>query len=76
MDVRALQRHARLDARGEEIMRAARERGMLSARGQHRVLGVARTIADLNGSARIRARDLGGALAMNPEAAHRESRTP
>ena len=68
MDVRALQRHARLDARGEEIMRGARERGMLSARGHHRVLRVARTIADLNGSARVRASDLGGALAMNPEA--------
>ena len=41
---------------------------MLSARGQHRVLRVARTIADLNGSERVRARDVGGALALRPEA--------
>ncbi len=74
MDVRALLRHARLDSRGEAIMRGALERGMLSARGQHRALRVARTIADLNNSARVRARDLGSALAMNPEAALRESR--
>jgi magnesium chelatase family protein len=46
----------------------ARESGLLSARGQHRVLRVARTIADLNGSERVRARDVGGALALRPEA--------
>jgi magnesium chelatase family protein len=40
---------------------------MLSARGQHRVLRVARTIADLEGSRRVRAADLGAALAMRPE---------
>jgi magnesium chelatase family protein len=74
MDVRLLYRHARLDARGEELMRGARDRGILSARGQHRVLRVARTIADLNGSARVRARHVGSALAMNAEAGLRESR--
>jgi magnesium chelatase family protein len=42
-------------------------RGLLSARGQHRVLRVARTIADLNASERVRARDLGAALALRPE---------
>jgi magnesium chelatase family protein len=67
MDVRALQRHVRLDARGEEMLRAANRRGLLSARGEHRVLRVARTIADLDGSERVRARDLGAALALRPE---------
>ena len=42
-------------------------RGLLSARGEHRVLRVARTIADLDASERVRARDLGAALALRPE---------
>ena len=74
MDLRSLERHARLDDRGEELLRGARERGLLSARGQNRALRVARTIADLNGSDRVRAQDLGGALAMNPEASLRDTR--
>jgi magnesium chelatase family protein len=68
MDVRLLQRHARLGDKGCEMMRNATERGLLSARGEHRVLRVARTIADLNGSGRVRARDLGAALALRPDA--------
>jgi magnesium chelatase family protein len=68
MDVRMLQRYVRLDGRSEAILRRARERGLLSARGQHRVLRVARTIADLNASERVRPGDVGGALALRPEA--------
>jgi magnesium chelatase family protein len=68
MDVRMLHKHVRLDARSEAMVRTARESGLLSARGQHRVLRVARTIADLNGSERVRARDVGGALTLRPEA--------
>ncbi len=49
MDARMLERHVRLEARGQELLRAARRRGLLSARGEHRVLRVARTIADLDG---------------------------
>jgi predicted ATPase with chaperone activity len=41
---------------------------MLSARGESRVLRVARTIADLNRSDRVRARDIGAALALRPDA--------
>jgi len=69
MGVRQLQRHVRLDGRGSEMMRAAVEGGLLSTRGEHRVLRVARTIADLDGSERVRARDLGAALALRPDAA-------
>jgi magnesium chelatase family protein len=69
MDARMLGRHVRLDAQGQEMLRAARERGLLSARGEHRVLRVARTIADLDGRERVAARDLGAALAMRPEPA-------
>src|SRR5260370_100357 len=68
MDTRLLGRHARLEERGRGMMRRAREQGMLSARGEHRVLRVARTIADLHGSRRVRATDLGTALALRPEA--------
>ena len=68
MDVRLLQRHARLGARGSELMCRARDSGLLSARGEHRVLRVARTIADLNGSERVRARDVGAALALRTDA--------
>jgi magnesium chelatase family protein len=66
VDARSLRKHARLDDRGEQILRAAQERGLLSARGEDRVLRVARTIADLDASARVRARDLGAALALRP----------
>ncbi|MGA2322088.1 MAG: YifB family Mg chelatase-like AAA ATPase [Solirubrobacteraceae bacterium] len=68
MDIRLLQRHAGLSQEGEEMLRAASQRGLLSARGQHRVLRLARTIADLNGSPRVRSRDLGTALALRPDA--------
>jgi magnesium chelatase family protein len=74
MDVRMLQRHARLDPQAEELLRKDQERGLLSARGQHRVLRVARTIADLNGSERVRARDVGSALAMRSDTERAGSR--
>jgi magnesium chelatase family protein len=68
MDAATLGRRVSLDERGEAMLRAAGERGMLSARGRHRVLRVARTIADLNGSERVRARDVGSALALRGDA--------
>jgi magnesium chelatase family protein len=67
MDGRMLRRYARLDERGQELLRKAREAGMLSARGETRVLRVARTIADLDASERVRAQDLGAALALRAE---------
>jgi magnesium chelatase family protein len=69
MDAPMLRSHVRLDERGETIMRRAQDQGLLSARGQHRALRVARTIADLGGSDRVRAADVGAALALRPEAA-------
>jgi magnesium chelatase family protein len=64
MGPRALARHLRLDDRATELLGLARERRVLSARGETRVLRVARTIADLDASARVRAVDLGAALAL------------
>ncbi len=67
MDARMLARHVRLDAHGQEMLGAARRRGLLSARGEHRVLRVARTIADLDASERVRTCHLGAALALRPD---------
>ncbi|MEA2140290.1 MAG: magnesium chelatase family protein [Solirubrobacteraceae bacterium] len=68
MDASVLRRRVTLDERAEAMLRSACERGMLSARGQHRVLRVAQTIADLNESARVRARDVGSAIALRGDA--------
>jgi magnesium chelatase family protein len=53
---------ARLDAAGSALLREAMERMTLSARARHRVLKVARTIADLAGSERVEAEHVGEAL--------------
>jgi magnesium chelatase family protein len=74
MDVNMLERHARLDESGQRMLRDAQSRGTLSARGQHRTLRVARTIADLNGCERVRMRDVGVALSLRPETGLRGSR--
>jgi magnesium chelatase family protein len=74
MDVRLLERHARLDERGQGMLKDAQAQGTLSARGQHRTLRVARTIADLNGCERVRVRDVGVALSLRPETGLRGSR--
>jgi magnesium chelatase family protein len=68
MDARLLRTHVTLGEKAHELMRAAGRTGMLSARGESRVLRVARTIADLNRSDRVRARDIGAALALRPDA--------
>jgi magnesium chelatase family protein len=67
MDGRLLGAHARLDGRGERLLSRAASEGLLSARGQHRVLRVARTIADLDGRDGVRAQDVGAALSLRPE---------
>jgi len=74
MDARMLERHARLDERGQGMLKDAHTKGTLSARGQHRTLRVARTIADLNGCERVRMRDVGVALSLRPETGLRGSR--
>jgi magnesium chelatase family protein len=66
MGVRLLKEHVHLDGEGERLLGAAGERGLLSRRGEHRVLRVARTIADLSGCERVRAHDVGAAIALRP----------
>ncbi len=53
---------AKLDASGTSLIRDASERFGLSARGFHRVLKLARTIADLEGSEAVSRRHLAEAL--------------
>ncbi len=48
-----LEEIARPDSQGLALLRDAAERMRLSARGYHRVLRVARTLADLDGSAAV-----------------------
>jgi magnesium chelatase family protein len=53
MGLRLLRRHAASDARGRALLRMAAERLGLSGRAYHRILRVARTIADLDGAAQV-----------------------
>jgi len=58
----AVARHCRLDVDGRRLLTQAVEAFGLSARGYARVLKVARTIADLGASDRVRADDVAEAL--------------
>ena len=62
MGAREVTRYAKLDADGEKLMRSAMQQMHLSARGYHRVLKLARTVADLDGSDAIRPHHLAEAL--------------
>lgn len=62
LSIQGLRRSCQLDSEGEQLMREATERLGLSARGWHRCLRVARTIADLNGNKQINASQLREAL--------------
>jgi magnesium chelatase family protein len=59
--------HCRLDPAGEGLMRAAMRQLHLSARAYHRVLKLARTIADLAESEAIEAAHLAEALQYRPK---------
>jgi magnesium chelatase family protein len=67
LDLSLLRSHAGLDARADEALQRAYERGALSVRGQARALRVARTVADLDGSGKVRARHVAVALSLHPE---------
>jgi magnesium chelatase family protein len=68
MDVRMLRRYIALDESGEETLRTVQDQSVLSARGQHRLLRVARTVADLEGAQRTSRRHLAEALGWRAEA--------
>jgi magnesium chelatase family protein len=62
MGPRDLRRHCRLEAAGEELLRVAMTRLALSARAFHRILKVARTVADLAGEERVGVLHIGEAI--------------
>jgi magnesium chelatase family protein len=62
MDGPLTRRHARLDASGRDLLLDGHARMALTARGHDRVLRIARTIADLEGSGPIRAVHVAEAL--------------
>ncbi|MEP7069648.1 MAG: YifB family Mg chelatase-like AAA ATPase, partial [Usitatibacter sp.] len=59
---RGIEEHARADPEGSLLLRDATARLGLSARGYHRVLKLARTLADLEQSLGVRANHIGEAL--------------
>jgi magnesium chelatase family protein len=66
MSAAMLRAHVGLDQRAEQMLARVRERSVLSARGVHRTLRVARTIADLEAHARVEPADLAMALSLRP----------
>jgi magnesium chelatase family protein len=58
--------HCQLDGAGQRLMQAAMRQLHLSARAYHRVLKLARTIADLAGTADIAAAHLAEAIQYRP----------
>ena len=67
MDTAALRAHARLADGAEQRLREAYEREALSARGMHRVVRVARTIADLGGREAVASEDVLTALGLRQD---------
>jgi magnesium chelatase family protein len=64
MDARQVRRHAHLEDQAELALSRAYAVGVLSARGRHRVLRVARTIADLDRRERVTQGDMLMALSL------------
>jgi magnesium chelatase family protein len=67
MRLSEIRQFCHLDENSEKLMRAAMAQMNLSARGYHRVLKLARTIADLAGSENIQPPHLAEALQYRPK---------
>ncbi|MFZ5820454.1 MAG: YifB family Mg chelatase-like AAA ATPase [Chloroflexota bacterium] len=67
MRVAEVRQFCKLDEAGDNLVRAAMSQLNLSARGYHRVLKLARTIADLAGSETIQSAHLAEALQYRPK---------
>ncbi|HET6871155.1 MAG TPA: YifB family Mg chelatase-like AAA ATPase [Solirubrobacteraceae bacterium] len=69
MDARLVRRHVRLEEAAERLLAQAYAVGTLSARGRHRVVRVAQTVADLEGRDRITTDDVLTALSLRQRSA-------
>jgi magnesium chelatase family protein len=67
MTQRLVREAVHADAGAHAALREAYQQGRLSARGHQRILRVARTIADLAGSDRVRAEHVNGALSLRQD---------
>ena len=67
MRVAEIRKYCRLDETGESLIKAAMSQLQLSARGYHRILKLARTIADLAGCETIQPTHLAEALQYRPK---------
>ncbi|WKZ49548.1 MAG: hypothetical protein QY306_14715 [Anaerolineales bacterium] len=67
MRVGEIRQFCKLQDEGQSLMRAAMSQMNLSARGYHRILKLARTIADLAGSEEIQSAHLAEALQYRPK---------
>jgi len=67
MRVGEIRQFCKLQDEGQSLMRAAMTQLNLSARAYHRILKLARTIADLAGSEEIQSAHLGEALQYRPK---------
>lgn len=68
MNARMLRTHVRLDQAGERVLADAQRQGLLSTRAAHRLLRVARTLADLRGEACVRSDRIAEALTLRSDA--------
>jgi magnesium chelatase family protein len=67
MTPRLVRDAVRADAAAREALRGAYRMGALSARGHERILRVARTVADLDGSDRVRVNHVTAALGLRQD---------
>jgi magnesium chelatase family protein len=67
MRVAEIRKFCKLDETGESLIKAAMSQLQLSARAYHRILKLARTIADLAGSEEIQTSHLAEALQYRPK---------
>jgi len=67
MNIPQIKKHCRIDSAGESLLRNAVDKMNLSARGYHRILKLAKTIADLAGEKNISKNHIAEALQYRPK---------